>query len=80
MGQTRIIAAVALRLSALLAMEYPGYAAQVLGSENPAIAACTAHFRRCVNRCDRVYESVRAIRTCRYRCDDDHLRCETPPH
>jgi hypothetical protein len=77
MTQLRTIAAVVLMTSRLLATEYPANAAQNVASGNSKVAACTVDFRRCMNRCERVYESLRAIRTCRDRCDDQHLGCES---
>jgi hypothetical protein len=79
MAQMQKLATAMLAASALLATEYPGRAAQGLGSGNPMVAACDAQFRRCTNRCDRVYESHRAIRTCRHRCQDDISECESRP-
>jgi hypothetical protein len=78
MAQPKMLAAAMLAFSALLATEYPGRA-QGLGSGNPMVAACDAQFRRCTNRCDRVYESHRAIRACRHRCEADISECESRP-
>jgi hypothetical protein len=77
MTQLQMVAAATLTFLALLATECPGRAAQGLGSGNPTDATCTAQFRRCVSRCGRVYESHRATRACRSRCDDDISLCES---
>jgi hypothetical protein len=78
MARLQMLAIATLAFSALLATAYPGHA-QGLGSGNPHDAACDAQFRRCTNRCDRVYESNRAIRACRNHCEDGISECESRP-
>jgi hypothetical protein len=76
MTRSQIFSAAVLTFSGLVASEYPGHA-QKLGSGDSTVAACDVQFRRCWNRCDRVYESHRAIGTCRHRCQDDNSGCES---
>jgi hypothetical protein len=77
MRQMKLVAGTALAVSALLATECLGHAGPYLGWVNPTVAPCGVQLRRCMSRCDRVYESHRAIRTCRHRCEDDGFKCES---
>jgi hypothetical protein len=79
MRRLKLVVGTALAVSALLATECLGRAGPNLGWVNPATAPCSVQFKRCMSRCDRVYESHRAIRACRHRCEDDGFKCEQRP-
>jgi hypothetical protein len=79
MTQLRLVAGTALAVSVLLSTECLGGAGPNLGWVNPSIAPCSVQFKRCMSRCDRVYESHRATRACRDRCEDDGFKCESRP-
>jgi hypothetical protein len=77
MTPLQLVAATALAVAALLATTSAGRTGSNLGWVNPAEAPCGVQFKMCMSRCDRVYESHRAIRTCRHRCEDDGFKCES---
>jgi hypothetical protein len=75
----RMAAAAMLAFSALLATEHPGNAAQNVASERQMVAKCRAQLRKCNSHCNLVYESKRANRVCRDRCEDSHYVCKAQP-
>ena len=72
----RMAVAVMLAFFSLLATEYTGNAQQTSDSERPLAAKCTAQLRKCNSHCNLVYESKRAIRVCRARCEDNYFVCK----
>jgi hypothetical protein len=44
-----------------------------------APAKCNAELRKCNSHCNLVYESGRAVRTCRNRCKDNFYVCKARP-
>ncbi|MGE5166215.1 MAG: hypothetical protein ACM3IH_19630 [Sphingobacteriales bacterium] len=68
--------AVMLAVLTLLATDYTGNARQTSDSERPLAAKCAAQFRKCDSHCNVVYESKRAIRVCRNRCEDNYFVCK----
>jgi hypothetical protein len=54
----------------------------MMTTERPALAApakCNAELRKCNSHCNLVYESGRAVRTCRNRCKDNFYVCKARP-
>ena len=43
-----------------------------------APAQCNAELRKCSSRCNRIYESARALQACRDRCKDRFYVCKAP--
>lgn len=75
----RMAAATMLAFSVLLAMECPGHAAPPGASERQMAAQCRAQLRKCNSHCNLVYESKRANRVCRDRCEDSYYVCKAQP-
>jgi len=69
-----------LGFTVLLAMEYPGHTAQSDNPERRLAAKCTAQLRKCNSHCNLVYESKRARRVCRDRCEDAFYVCKAQPN
>jgi hypothetical protein len=76
----RVAITALLGFSVLLAMEHPGHAAQSDSPERRLAAKCTAQLRKCNSHCNLVYESKRARRVCRDRCDDAFYVCKAQPN
>jgi hypothetical protein len=79
MAPSQVAAVAMLAFAALLAAEYSGHAAQVSDSERQLAARCKAQLRKCTSHCNLVYESKRANRVCRNRCEDDYFVCKAQP-
>jgi len=76
MNCSKLAAAAMLAFSILVLMGY-SVSAQQDGSERRIAAKCTAHLRKCNSHCNLVYESKRALRVCRNRCEDSFAVCKT---
>jgi len=70
------LASALLAFLTLLATDYAVHA-QTADSENRLAAKCRAQLRKCDSHCTLVYESKRAIRVCRNRCEDSYFVCKT---
>ncbi len=79
MKYLKIIVAATLVLPILLATAYPGNAAQSENTERRLAAKCKAELRKCNSHCNLVYESRRANRVCRDRCEDAYFVCKARP-
>jgi hypothetical protein len=76
----RIVITSLLGFTVLLAMQFPGHAAQSENQERRMAAKCTAQLRKCNSHCSLVYESRRARQVCRGRCEDAFYVCKAQPN
>jgi hypothetical protein len=72
----RMTVAVMLDYLTLLATDYAGNAQQISDSGRSLAAKCAAQLRKCNSHCNLVYESKRALRVCRGRCEDNYFVCK----
>lgn len=70
----RMAAAATLALLLALATDRPGHTAQ--SDKSRLDRKCTMQQRQCNSRCNKVYESKRALVACRDRCEDAFYGCK----